>query len=236
MERILDGVKKFRSQIYPQNAAFFESLASKQQKPIALFITCADSRVHPNLITQTEPGDLFLLRSAGNIVPPHGSVVAGEAATIEYALEVLNVRNIIICGHSQCGAIKALISDRKIDDLPAVGEWFNHAEGTRRIVQQKYANLSPEEKAVAATEQNVLVQLNNLSTHPAVAAGLATGEIHTFGWYYDIGSGRISQYNPKLREFEELGHEALATNPLPIREKRDGALQFENGAAHSVVG
>lgn len=223
MQRILDGVEKFRRVEYPQNAAFFEKLADKPQRPIALFITCADSRVHPNLITQTEPGDLFLLRNAGNIVPPHGSVVAGEAATIEYAIEVLNVRNIIICGHSQCGAMQALISGKGIDTLPSVKEWFNHAEATRRIVQQKYSQLPDAEKAVAAVEQNVLVQLNNLSTHPSVAARLATGELHTFGWYYDIRSGRILQFDPIKGEFEELGHEALATYPLPIRRARSTA-------------
>lgn len=223
MERIIEGVKKFRSQEYPRNSAFFHRLASKQQKPIALFITCADSRIHPNLITQTDPGDLFILRNAGNIVPPYGSVVAGEAATIEYAIEVLNIPNIIVCGHSQCGAMQALISNESIDQLPAVSDWFQHAEVTRRIVQQKYATLAGAEKAIAATEQNVLVQLNNLTTHPAVAAGIATGRVHTFGWYYDIGSGCIMQYNPLVGEFEELGQEAVATNSLPIRRARETA-------------
>ncbi|MGN6136417.1 MAG: carbonic anhydrase [Aureliella sp.] len=223
MERIIEGVKKFRSEEYPKNAEFFQSLAAKTQTPMALFITCADSRIHPNLITQTEPGDLFLLRNAGNIVPPHGSVVAGEAATIEYAIEVLNVRNIIICGHSQCGAMQALISNQRIDELPAVSEWFQHAEVTRRIVRQKYADLPPHEKAIAAVEQNVLVQLNNLSTHPSVAAGLATGQLHTYGWYYDIGTGCILQYDPEVGRFEELGHEAVATNSFPFRRARETA-------------
>ena len=223
MERIINGVEKFRREEYPQNAEFFKRLAAKKQQPIALFITCADSRVHPNLITQTEPGDLFLLRNAGNIIPPHGTVVAGEAATIEYVIEVLNVRNIIICGHSQCGAMQALIARDGVDKLPAVREWFSHAEATRRIVEHKYADLSPEEKAVAATEQNVLVQLNNLSTHPSVAARLATGELHTYGWYYDIGSGRITQYNTVAGVFEDLQREAVAINPLPVRRVRDTA-------------
>jgi carbonic anhydrase len=223
MERILQGAAKFRSEEYPRNAAFYEKLAAKPQKPIALFITCADSRVHPNLITQTEPGDLFLLRNAGNIVPPHGSVMAGEAATIEYAVEVLNVQNIIICGHSQCGAMDALISRKGIDELPAVNAWCSHAEATRRIVQQKYANLPPQEKAVAAIEQNVLVQLNNLSTHPCVAARLATGEIQTFGWYYDIGTGTILQYDSAKGDFEALNGHAMATNPMPLRGIRHTA-------------
>jgi carbonic anhydrase len=222
MERILNGVEKFRRDEYPQNASFFKKLAAKKQQPIALFITCADSRVHPNLITQTEPGDLFLLRNAGNIIPPHGSVVGGEAATIEYAIEVLNVRNIIVCGHSQCGAMQALIAGAGADTLPAVREWFNHAEATRRIVEHRYSHLPLAEKAVAATEQNVLVQLNNLSTHPSasVAARLSTGELRTYGWYYDIGDGKILQYDAVKGEFEDLERRAMATNPLPIRRAR----------------
>src|SRR5690606_9986780 len=130
------------------------------------------------------------------------------------------VPNIIICGHSQCGAMKALISHEGIEDLPAVRAWCEHAEATRRIVKQKYAHLAPDEKAVAATEQNVLVQLNNLSTHPCVASRLAKGALHIYGWYYDIGSGQIFQYDSVKAEFEELRDIALAANPLPLRRDR----------------
>ncbi len=220
MERILSGAAKFLREEYPKNKEFYKKLANKQQKPIALFITCADSRVHPNLITQTEPGDLFLLRNAGNLIPPHGSVIGGEAATIEYAVEVLEVRNIIVCGHSECGAMKALISREGIEDLPSVKAWCEHAEATRRIVKQKYKTLTGSKLAVAATEQNVLVQLNNLSTHPCVAARLATGELHTYGWYFDMASGQIYQYDSVTTEFEKLGDTALAANPLPLRGVR----------------
>jgi carbonic anhydrase len=217
MEKIIAGVKKFRSVEYKQNREFFEQLAHKQQRPVALFITCADSRVHPNLITQTEPGDLFLIRNAGNIVPPYGAGVGGEAATIEYSVEVLGIRNIIICGHSQCGAIKALLHPETMEHLPAVRSWCTHAEATRRIVAQKYRGLSPQELAVAATEENVLVQMNNLSTHPTVAARLSSAELRIFGWYYDIGSGQIYQFDQRQGRFAELDGEAFAAQPLPIR-------------------
>lgn len=219
MQRILSGVENFRNQVFPQNVEFYERLAVKKQKPIALFITCADSRINPNLITGTEPGDLFLLRNAGNIVPPHGTVMGGEAATIEYAVEVLEVKNIIICGHSQCGAMDALISGKGIEQLPAVKSWCGHAEATRRIVQQKYSNLPSVEKAIAATEQNVLVQLNNLSTHPCIAARLSTGELQAYGWYYDIATGRVLQYDAMKGEFELLegNSQAMAMNPMPLR-------------------
>ncbi len=217
MERIIEGAHRFHSEVFPENREFFEQLATKQQRPIALFITCADSRVNPNLITQTEPGDLFLLRNAGNIIPPHGSGVGGEAATIEYSVEVLGIRNIIICGHSQCGAMKALLHPETMAHLPAVKTWCGHAEATRRIVEQKYRGLSPLELAVAATEENVLVQMNNLSTHPCVAARLASAELRIFGWYYDIGSGQIYQFDQRQGRFAQLDGQAFSAQPLPIR-------------------
>lgn len=217
MDKLIEGVHLFRQGAYANNQAFFEQLAKKQQKPIALFITCADSRVHPNLITQTEPGDLFLLRNAGNIVPAYGSGIGGEAATIEYSVEVLGIRHIVICGHSQCGAMRALLDGRGIDHLPAVKEWCKHAESTRRIVQKKYGHLAADELAVAATKENVLVQMNNLSTHPCIAARLASGELNVVGWYYDIGSGRILQYDQATRQFVELNGQPHAANHMPSR-------------------
>jgi carbonic anhydrase len=220
MDKIIAGVERFRRHEYPAHRDLFEHLARKQQKPIALFITCADSRVHPNLITQTDPGDLFLIRNAGNIIPPHGSPVGGEAATVEYSLEVLGIRNFIVCGHSQCGAMKAMLEDPHLNDLPAAKAWFQHAEATRRIVRAKYADLSPEERLVAATEENVLIQMNHLSTHPSVAAHLSAGDLRMYGWYYDIGSGRVLQFDQQSGQFQDIGGEALAAAPLPIRSTR----------------
>jgi carbonic anhydrase len=217
MDKILSGVERFRRHEYPRNRDFFEHLATKDQKPVALFITCADSRVNPNLITQTDPGDLFLIRNAGNIVPPHGSAAGGEAATIEYSIEVLGIRNIILCGHSQCGAMNAMLKDPHLNDLPAAKSWFQHAESTKRIMRTKYRDLPPQDMLVAATEENVLVQLNNLSTHPSVAAHLSQGELRVFGWYYDIGSGVIRQYDQQQGQFLELGGHAMAAAPLPVR-------------------
>jgi carbonic anhydrase len=217
MDKILQGVHRFRTLEFPQNRALFEQLASKQQKPIALFITCADSRVHPNMITQTEPGDLFLIRNAGNIVPPYGAGGGGEVATIEYAIEVLGIRNVIVCGHSQCGAMKALMEPSGLDHLPAVRSWCGYAEATRRIVRQKYSTLSGDELMLAATEENVLVQMNNLCTHPSVAARLSDHQLHVYGWYYDIGTGQVLQYDQSASRFEELNGDASSTIPIPIR-------------------
>ena len=214
MDKLLAGVIGFRREVYAKNRQFFEQLATKQQKPIALFITCSDSRVHPNLITQTEPGDLFLLRNAGNLVPPHGAG-GGEAATIEYSVEVLGIRDIVICGHSQCGAIRAMLEHDRLSHLPHVKAWCHHAEATRRIVQQKYPGLAPAELATAAAQENVLVQINHLSTHPSVAARLASHELRIFGWYYDIGKGDVLQFDPSLARFAPITAEPQNGNALP---------------------
>jgi carbonic anhydrase len=217
MDKLIAGFQRFRSSHYRENREFFEQLAARQQKPMALFITCADSRVHPNLITQTEPGELFLIRNAGNIIPPYGTAGGGEAATVEYSIEVLGIRDIVVCGHSQCGAMRALLDGQGLDHLPAVKAWCAHAEATRRIVRQKYRDLSPEQLATAATEENVLVQMNNLSTHPSVAARLASGELNVFGWYYDIGGGQVYQYEQSRGRFVELNGQAQSAQPFPIR-------------------
>jgi carbonic anhydrase len=203
MQELIAGVRAFHSGPYAKNREFFQRLAAKAQQPVALFITCSDSRINPNLITQTEPGELFLIRNAGNLVPPHGAG-GGEAATIEYSLEVLGIRNIIVCGHSQCGAIQAILEQRRLAHLPAVKQWCNHAETTRRIVERKYSNQHFSEIAAAAAQQNVLMQIEHLQTHPSVAERLATGELLVCGWYYDIGSGTIEQYEAEAGRFCQL--------------------------------
>lgn len=236
MEKIIRGVRDFRTIDYPPRREYFEHLAAKKQKPVALFITCSDSRIIPHMITRTEPGDLFQLRTAGNIVPPYGAVMSGEGATVEYSIAVLGIRNIIVCGHSQCGAMQALIGNDNLDELPAVKSWFSHAEATRRIVRQKYSDLSPEERVVAATEENVLVQMNNLSTHPYVAARLATRELNVYGWYYDIASGTIMQYDQRDGEFHALDDVVHAAAPLPVRNRPTlSSLANGNGHGHAEV-
>lgn len=218
MERILKGVHEFRTQIYPEQKAFYKRLAAKQQKPMALFITCSDSRVLPNIITNTEPGDLFQIRNAGNLVPPYGASLGGEVATIEYAVTQLNIKHLIVCGHSQCGAMQALLKNNTPEDLLGLKAWFQHAQATRQIVARKHARKTGEALHVAATEENVLVQVNNLSTHPCVAVGLASGDLRIYGWYYDIASGVIRQFDQSQGKFVDLEDTALGTSPLPIRE------------------
>lgn len=235
MDQIIRGVHQFQQQVVAPKKDFYKMLAEKQQTPHALFITCADSRVEPNTITQTEPGTLFTLRNAGNIIPPHGAANGGEGATIEYAIAVLGVRNIIVCGHSQCGAMKALLNTN--DNLPAVSQWFKHAEATRCIARERYGHLSGDAFLRAITEENVLVQLNNLSTHPFVTARMARRELKLYGWYYEIETGDVFQYDQESGRFLPLISEALPATPLSVREvlPRNGTYRDDFYAAVEKV-
>jgi len=212
VEKILAGIRRFRETVFEEQRVLFEQLARKQN-PQALFITCSDSRVNPNLITQTEPGELFILRNAGNIVPPYGAARGGEGATIEYAVSVLKLRHIILCGHSHCGAMQALLSSEKARNLPAVRSWFAHAEATRRIVCGAHAHLDREALERLSVAQNVLVQIENLRTHPSVATALARGELNVYGWIYTIETGDILSYDFYLQRFVPLTDQP--PSPLP---------------------
>jgi carbonic anhydrase len=195
----------------------FERLAIGQQ-PEALLITCSDSRINPNLITQTEPGELFIVRNAGNLVPPRGTPVGGEMATIEFAVVGLGIRDIIVCGHSHCGAVKALLNPESIrQTMPAMCAWLDHAEATRRLVNEKYHELSPADRLNVAIQENVLQQLENLRTHAAVAAALARGELKLHGWVYKIESGEVFAYDPTRGQFLPLTERAVESIPADAR-------------------
>jgi carbonic anhydrase len=217
MQKLVHGLHHFQSNIFSSQRELFQRLADRQD-PEALFITCSDSRVNPNLITQTDPGDLFILRNAGNIIPPHGAANGGEGATIEYAVSVLGVQDIIICGHSHCGAMKAILHPESIRDLPSVGAWLSHAEATRRIMREKYADRSGAAALTTAIEENVLVQLENLRTHPAVAARLASGRLKLHGWVYKIETGEVFAYDPQRGQFVSITEFVPATVVLPACE------------------
>lgn len=222
MHKIVQGVCRFRQEIFQQQKEWFEHLANKGQKPQALFITCADSRINPNLITQTEPGDLFLLRNAGNIVPPYGAANGGEGATIEYAVAVLGIKHIIVCGHSHCGAMAALMQDTGLEELPAVRGWFKHAQATRQIMRRKYQDVTDkDEREILAVQENVLSQLDNLRTHPSVAAGLAHDDLHLYGWVYIIETGTILAYDPTQGCFLVLDENLICAIPAPARLNGD---------------
>lgn len=201
MQKLIEGIHEFQSHVFGQQRELFQRLA-KGQSPETLFITCSDSRINPNLITQTDPGELFILRNAGNIIPPYGAAHGGEGATVEFAVEGLGVKEIVLCGHSHCGAIKGLLDLESLSGLPAVKNWLGHAEATRRIVAEKYADRVGAARLTTAIEENVLVQLENLRTHPAVAARLSSGRLRLYGWVYKIETGEIFSYDPAKGQFD----------------------------------
>lgn len=217
MQKLIQGLHHFQSNVFSSQRELFERLAHGQS-PDALFITCSDSRINPNLITQTEPGDLFILRNAGNIVPPYGAANGGEGATIEYAVAALGVRDIIVCGHSHCGAMNGLLNLDSLGELPTVRQWLSHAEATRRIARENYEHLCGGALLTATIEENVLVQLENLRTHPAVAAALSRGKLNLHGWVYKIETGEVFAYDPGQEQFLPLTASVAVEQPagMPV--------------------
>lgn len=200
MEKVLKGLVTFQKEIFAKKKKLFSSL-SKQQKPSVLFVTCSDSRIDPSLLTQTDPGDLFIIRNAGNLIPAYGAAIGGSTATIEYGVSVLQVRDIIVCGHTDCGAMKGLLQPEKLQELPAVKAWLQHGETTVRMVKDHCAHLKGNELFANAIRENVLVQLNHLKTHPAVATRLRRGDLRLHGWVYSIGTGEVWVWDEKQSDF-----------------------------------
>ena len=202
MEKIIAGVRAFQRDVYPQYRELFERLA-EGQSPHAMVITCSDSRVDPFLFTQAQPGQLFVLRNAGNIVPKYGEFVGGVTATIEFAVVKLQVPNIIICGHSGCGAMAGLLDLDQLENMPSVSDWLRHAmEVSDGLVAT--GGLDQPEVLQRAVEANVVVQLGHLRTHPCVATALEAGKIQLHGWIYDFVTGMVEAYNPQSQQFAPL--------------------------------
>ncbi|WP_455819290.1 carbonic anhydrase [Pseudomonas cerasi] len=199
MQHIIEGFLNFQKDIFPEQKELFRSLASSQN-PKALFISCSDSRLVPELVTQQDPGQLFVIRNAGNIVPSFGPEPGGVSATIEYAVVALGVSDIVICGHSNCGAMKAIATCQCLDPMPAVSHWLHYSDAAKAVVEKKtYA--TEEEKVNAMVQENVIAQLNNIKTHPSVAVGLRNNALRLHGWVYDIESGVIKALEKDTKEF-----------------------------------
>lgn len=213
MDHVISGVAKFQRDVFPGKKAAFKKLATGQN-PEVLFITCADSRIDPNLVTQTEPGDLFICRNAGNIVPPHSNQTGGMTASIEFAVAALGVEHIVICGHTDCGAMKGALYPEKLDALPHVKEWLGHCRCASEVLKEKFGELSMDHLE-ELTKENVLQQMQHIKTHPAVAAKIATGQVKIHGWVYNIEKGSILCWQPEREEFEEI-QEAYAEQKLRV--------------------
>ena len=202
MQEIIEGFIRFQREVFPVQSALFKRL-SIEQNPRTLFVTCSDSRVVPELLTQVEPGALFVIRNAGNIVPSYGPEPGGVSATVEYAVEVLGVRDIVICGHSNCGAMTAICTCKNLDHLPAVAGWLRHADAAKAInASRTYA--SDVERLDALVKDNVMAQLANIRTHPSVAVGLTNKSLRLHGWIFNIESGAMLALDGRTGEFLPL--------------------------------
>ena len=208
MNTLIDGVDRFTGNVFPTKSERFRTLAREGQSPTTLMISCSDSRVVPELITQSEPGELFVIRNAGNIVPPWQRTNGGVTSTIEYAVVALGVTDIVICGHADCGAMKAFsAAPGALDKMPSVKEWLSHAEAANATVEACCGSMEVGERLDRLIEENVQIQLGHLKSHPCVAAGLASGSLRLHGWVFDIESGRIRALDGSDGTFKPLGED-----------------------------
>ena len=197
VDKFLGGISRFQKRVYPEHRELFEKLAAGQ-RPEALFITCADSRIDPCMLTQTYPGELFICRVIGNVVPPYPDAIGGVSATIEYAVGVLRVPEVIVCGHTDCGVMRGALNPEALQAFPNVTAWLRYAN-----IEHREPEPSPD-FLLALAENNVVAQLKNLGSHPTVADRLKQGDLALHGWVYDIGTGAVTVYNEATGTFERL--------------------------------
>jgi carbonic anhydrase len=215
VDKILEGLSHFQKHVYPQRRELFEKLALGQ-RPDALFITCADSRIDPCLLTQTKPGELFICRIIGNIVPRHPSAIGGVSATIEYAVGVLGVSDVIVCGHTDCGVMKGVLKPDDLQLLPNVSAWLTQAQPAREAASRIGGDPASPDFLLRLTECNVVEQLTNLRSHPSVAQRLAQGDLKLHGWVYHIGPGSMTAYDADQDLFLPVTSSANSRSKAPL--------------------
>jgi carbonic anhydrase len=201
MRKLIQGLSTFRDEYVSTHWDLLESL-SQGQHPRVLFITCSDSRISPTLLTQTDLGDLFVIRNAGNIIPPYGAANGGEGATVEYALQALDIQQIVVCGHSHCGAMKGLLQIGKLEEeMPLVYDWLRHTEATRRLVLENYQDADKEQLLEITIAENVLTQIDNLQTYPVVRSRMRQDKLKIYGWIYLIETGEVLAYDADTHSY-----------------------------------
>ncbi len=206
MQKLQAGIHHFQANYFASNRGLFEQLAETGQRPETLFITCCDSRIVPNLMTTAAPGELFIVRNVGNIVPSvNRGVLGGVSAAIEYAVEVLEVGGVIVCGHTKCGAIEAILHPERVGHLPFVSRWLAESSRIPALIEERYGDLDGEARMTAAVEENVLVQLENLRSFDFVARRLDSGALKMSGWVFNIATGDVFNYDPVSEQFLQLG-------------------------------
>jgi carbonic anhydrase len=211
-ERLIAGAQRFQREVYPQRKAEYLQLMREGQKPHSLFITCADSRIDPELITQSGPGEIFVARNIGNFVPFYGDPLGGVSAIIEYAVGALQVSHVVVCGHTECGAMIGLLHPEKVEQFPTVKSWLRHGDAALSLVRHR--GTAPDEPATLnqLIEENVVLQLQHVRTHPSVAGRLAEGTLGLSGWVYDIGHGAVHTYDEAQRKFLPVTPDKRATS------------------------
>jgi carbonic anhydrase len=219
MQKLIDGVHKFRDSEFGRFRTLFKRLSREGQNPHTLFITCSDSRVLAELITQSQPGDLFVVKNVGNIVPP--ATVVGStnstAAAIEFAVQTLGVSDIVVCGHSQCGAMTALMEGTTKLESPHLTKWLEVAAPVRAVLDKNYSDLKndPKMRITAAAQENVLFAVENLHTYAAVAQKLEAGTLRLHAWFFKIDTADLFAYDPETKQFERLVSEPQNSDSTP---------------------
>lgn len=202
MRKLIRGLQQFRATYVSTHQDLLEQL-SQGQHPRVLFVTCSDSRIDPALLTNTDLGDLFVIRNAGNIIPPYGAANGGEGASVEYAIHALGIEQIVVCGHSHCGAMKGLLQLGELEEkMPLVYDWLRHAEATRRLVKENYDDsYTKDELLEIAIAENVLTQIENLKTYPVIRSRLFQGKLKIYAWIYLIETGEVLAYDPETHAY-----------------------------------
>jgi len=209
LDALKAGIRRFQAEIYPAQAANYKRVMSEPQRPHALIITCADSRIHPEVLTQAEPGDVFVTRNIGNIVPAYGEMLGGVSAVLEFAVCAMQVQHIVVCGHTECGAMKGLLEPASLETMPIVKSWLTNAQlalsKAREIQATRQARgENPGDLLQIVTEQNVLLQMKHVHSHPSVASALERGTLTISGWVYDIAAGQVRMCEDGKRTFEPM--------------------------------
>ena len=230
MNEVIGRIFKFEKHVFARHADLYGRLATNGQSPKALMISCADSRIVPELILQAEPGDLFVTRNAGNIVPPFAQANGGVSAAVEYAVLALNVTDIIVCGHSGCGAMEALLRPGALDEMPNVSAWLRHSHAAQGVVRKCYAELDDKDRVHVLSLENVVCQLAHLRTHPSVATGIARGKIALHGWFVDIHSGSILALDGKSGHFMPVKDDGALPIALPHAARLAASMTLKRSA------
>jgi carbonic anhydrase len=215
VQKLQAGIHHFQANYFASHRDLFEQLAENGQRPETLFVTCSDSRVVPNLITNAAPGELFIVRNVGNIIPSAArGVLGGVSAAIQYAVEVLEVGNVIVCGHTHCGAIDAILHPDRVAHLPFVSRWLKESSSIPGLIEERYGHLDGEARVVAAVQENVLVQIENLRSFDFVTRRLESGALKMSAWVFKIATGQVFDYDPVSGQFMQLGVDEGPERPV----------------------